>query len=96
VLSNNLVKGDDGAYGAIRVGSPKQGTNLNTPNHNVQLTHNRIVLSGGTNLVLVQPGVDALAITAIPQPGIGALSISETIVRMRPSQTSRCELTLGI
>jgi hypothetical protein len=50
VLSNNLVKGNDGAYGAIRVGSPKQGTNLDTPNKNVQLTHNRIVVSGGTNL----------------------------------------------
>jgi hypothetical protein len=49
-LSNNVVKGNNGAYGAIRVGSPQQGTNLNTPNRDVQLTHNRIIVSGGTNL----------------------------------------------
>ena len=49
-LTNNVVKGSNGAYGAIRVGSPQQGTNLNTPNHDVHLSHNRIIVSGGTNL----------------------------------------------
>src|ERR1700757_4073945 len=39
---------------------------------------------GGTKRVLVRPAIDALAITAIPQVGIAALSISATAVRMTP------------
>src|SRR5262249_56874201 len=39
---------------------------------------------GGTNRVLVRPAIDALAITAIPQVGTAALSISATAVRMTP------------
>src|SRR5262249_59431269 len=39
---------------------------------------------GGTKRVLVRPAIDALAITAIPQVGTAALSISATAVRMTP------------
>src|SRR5258707_5179911 len=39
---------------------------------------------GGTKRVFVRPAIDALAITAIPQVGIAALSISATAVRMTP------------
>jgi hypothetical protein len=49
-ITNNVVKGNNGAYGAIRVGSPQQGTNLVNHNHSVRISHNRIVVSGGTNL----------------------------------------------
>jgi hypothetical protein len=49
-LTNNLVQSNSGAYGAIRVGSPQQGTTLTTPNTGVRLSRNRIILSGGTNL----------------------------------------------
>src|SRR5262249_56403723 len=41
-------------------------------------------VSGGTKRVLVRPAIDALAITAIPQVGIAALSTSATAVRMTP------------
>src|SRR6266436_5540084 len=39
---------------------------------------------GGTKRVLVRPGIDALAITAIPQVGTAALSVSAKAVRMAP------------
>src|SRR6266478_9523818 len=39
---------------------------------------------GGTKRVLVRPGIDALAITAIPQVGTAALSVSAMAVRMTP------------
>jgi hypothetical protein len=49
-ITNNLVKGNNGSYGAIRVGSPVQNTSLVNHNHNVVLSHNRVIVSGGTNL----------------------------------------------
>src|SRR5258708_23732546 len=39
---------------------------------------------GGTKRVLVRPGIHALAITAIPQVGTAALSVSAMAVRMTP------------
>src|SRR6266481_6436548 len=39
---------------------------------------------GGTKRLLVRPGIDALAITAIPQVGTAALSVSAMAVRMTP------------
>src|SRR5262245_36072468 len=45
-------------------------------------------VSGGTRRVLVRPGAEALAITAIPQAGIEARSLGRTVVRIS-SQTSR-------
>src|SRR5262245_59654630 len=39
---------------------------------------------GGTRRVFVRPAIDALAITAIPQVGTAALSVSATAVRMTP------------
>src|SRR4051812_4760058 len=45
-------------------------------------------VNGGTRRVFVRPGLDALAITAIPQAGIEARSLLGTVVRIS-SQTSR-------
>ena len=42
----------------------------------------------GYEVVFVRPGLDALAITAIPQAGIEARSLLGTVVRIS-SQTSR-------
>jgi hypothetical protein len=64
-ITNNLVQGNNGAYGVIRVGMPYPGMSPEllpelieggTPNfgpnhnHNVEISHNRIVANGGTNL----------------------------------------------
>jgi hypothetical protein len=53
-VSNNLVQGNQGSYGSIRVGSayaltsnPEDGPNHN---YNVSISHNRIIANGGTNL----------------------------------------------
>src|SRR6266511_1611376 len=54
-----------------------------------------LAVRGGTKRVLVRPAVDALAITAIPQVGTAALSISATAVRMTPPSCATRHAILG-
>src|SRR5688572_14600054 len=39
-------------------------------------------VSGGTSLVLVRPGWEAFAMTAMPQPAVSALSLERTTLGM--------------
>jgi hypothetical protein len=50
-VTNNVVQANQGAFGSIRVGTAYP-TAEDGPNHNydVQISHNRIVANGGTNL----------------------------------------------
>ncbi|MGD9958246.1 SdrD B-like domain-containing protein [Nocardioides sp.] len=50
-ITNNLVDGNGGGYGAIRIGTPDlQGADTNQHNENVRIARNRIVANGGSNL----------------------------------------------
>ena len=50
-ITNNLVQGNQGAFGSIRVGTAYVPA-ADGPNHNydVSISHNRIIANGGTNL----------------------------------------------
>lgn len=50
-VSNNLIQGNGGAYGAIRIGTPDlPAPNTDGQNDGLALLNNRIVANGGTNL----------------------------------------------
>jgi hypothetical protein len=50
-ITNNVVQGNQGAFGSIRVGTA-YATAADGPNHNydIAISHNRIFANGGTNL----------------------------------------------
>ncbi|TKJ30226.1 MAG: hypothetical protein CEE40_05545 [Chloroflexi bacterium B3_Chlor] len=46
-ITNNVIRSNGGAYGAIRLGTPNWGDNHN---ENIRIANNRILANGGTNL----------------------------------------------
>jgi len=46
-ITNNVIDGNSGSYGAIRIGSPQMA---NQHNWNVELGNNQIIANGGNNL----------------------------------------------
>ena len=57
-VTNNVIEGNGGSYGAIRIGTPNLPNDPATPlinesdnqNDNLRIANNRILANGGTNL----------------------------------------------
>lgn len=50
-ITNNIVEGNGGSYGAIRIGTPSlPGSQADQQNDNIRIANNRILANGGTNL----------------------------------------------
>lgn len=50
-ITNNIVEGNGGSYGAIRIGTPSlSGSQADQQNDNIRIANNRILANGGTNL----------------------------------------------
>ncbi|MEP7135950.1 MAG: SdrD B-like domain-containing protein [Chloroflexota bacterium] len=50
-ITNNVIEGNGGSYGAIRIGTPTlPAPDTDNQNDNVRIANNRILANGGTNL----------------------------------------------
>jgi hypothetical protein len=50
-ITNNVIEGNSGSYGAIRIGTPNlPGSQADQQNDNLRIANNRILANGGTNL----------------------------------------------